>query len=166
MTYQPNITPAGATEEPQDFVHSQVSRDFSRLLVALRAAVKAEIDTLKIDAFTEEFKGLATDAESVWIDVIKIAEKTMRNQATRAEDDELRHVAALISISTYLDHSEDCKAYQLLVRDYSPIFPCSSATAVGRRTGQMIVIAREWFRTLDYAVLGHDPKAETLAAAM
>lgn len=165
MTYATAITAFATREEPQAFTHSPVSRDFSRLLIALRAAVNAEIDTLKIDAFTKEFKGLAANAESAWFDVINIAQTTMRSNAMRAEDDELRHVAALISISTYLAHSEDCKAYQLLVRDYSPIFPCSAETVTGRRTGQMIVIAREWFRTLDYVVLGRDPRAETQAAA-
>ena len=166
MTYQANNTPAGTTEEPQDFVHSPVSRDFSRLLIALRSAVEAEIDTLKFDVFDEEFKDRASRAENAWMDVINIAQKILRNDAMRAEDDELRHVAAHISISTYLEHSEDCQAYQTLVRDYSPIFPCSADTAVGRRSEQMIAIAREWFKTLDWAVLGRDPRAEMQAAAM
>ncbi|MEX1234987.1 MAG: hypothetical protein WEB56_08385 [Roseovarius sp.] len=166
MTYQTGITPAGTTEEPQGFTHSPVSREFSRLLVALRTAVDAELDTLDIDVFDIAFKDWVAGAEHAWRVVAELVQKTMRHKPMRDEDDELRHVAALIGFSTYLEHSEDCHAYNLLVRDYSPIFPCGAETATGRHTGQMITIAREWFRTLDIAVLGRTPTPEAQAAAM
>lgn len=165
MTYQPNITPAGTTEEPQGFPQSPVSRDFSRLLIALRTAVNAEIDTLDIDMFDIAFKHWVAEAENAWSVVANLAQQTMRNEPTSPGDHELRHVAALISFSTYLEHSEDCVAYNQLVRDYSPVSHCPADTPTALLTHQMIMIAREWFKTLDWAVLGRDPRVETQAAA-
>lgn len=166
MTYETTITAADAAEEPQGFTHSPISRDFAALLIALRKAVQAEINTLEIDVFDTAFKGWIDAAENAWCVVANLAQKTLRHKPTRPEDDELRHVAALVGISTYLEHSENCVAYNLLVKDYSPIFHCSADTATGRRTGQMIIVAREWFRTLDRAVLGRDQQAEARIATM
>ena len=166
MTYAIAITAPTATEEPQEFTHSPVSRSFSALLLALRAAVEAEIKTLETDIYTTTFRDQIHSAFNDWCLVFNYARQVLAHDPTRHQDDELRHVAALIGISTYLEHSEDCRAYNLLVRDYSPIFHCSAETPVGRRTIQMIDIARDRFKKLDRAVLSSECEAEAPAVRM
>ena len=166
MTYATAITAPAATEEPQEFTHSPVSRSFSALLLALRAAVEAEIKTLETDIYTTAFKVQVHSAFNDWCVVFNFVRQVLTHDPTRHEDDELRHVAALVGISTYLEHSEDCRAYNLLIRDYLPIFHCSAETPAGRRTIQMIDIARDRFRKLDRAVLSSEREAEAPAVRM
>lgn len=166
MTYATVITAPAATEEPQEFTHSPVSRSFSALLLALDAAVEAEIKTLETDIYTTTFRHRLHSAFNDWCLVFDFARQVLAHNPTRYEDDELRHVASLIGISTYLEHSEDCRAYNLLIWDYSPIFHCSAETPAGRRTIQMIDIARDRFRKLDRAVLSSEREAEAPAVRM
>ncbi|MFD0859239.1 hypothetical protein [Roseovarius aquimarinus] len=165
MTYQTAITANSSKEEPQGFTHSPVSQSFSALLLALRSAVEAEIDSLEADIHSVAFKKRMNDAAVDWRVVYNFVRTVLAQKPARPEDLELHYIASLIALSTSFEHSEDCPAYNLLVRDYSPIIQCCAESPTGQRTIEMIEIARKSFKTLDRAVLGRNPRAETQAVA-
>jgi len=149
MTYTTPIMADIATKDLQGFTHSAISREFSRMLTLLGAAIEMERDTEEVDVFDIAFKNWLDAAEDGWQHVSAAMERILAQPPVRCEDTSLQHLAFLIQLVLGFEDRDDCAAFNQMIDYHGAIFRCKNRTPVGRRTNRMIETAIAHYRTLN-----------------
>ncbi|WP_417480575.1 hypothetical protein [Maricaulis maris] len=137
-------TPFGVTEASRDvFRHSNISRKFTQLNIALAAYIEFERDLEHADCFDPAFLSWTTDAESARAEVLSLSGSIASLAVERCEDLPLKRSAMLTRAMIESASEAAFTSLHRLLGSHAELFACLDAGVVAARARQMLEICHD-----------------------
>lgn len=131
--------PSGVTKPAtQHFVHSPISRGFSKLLGALASYIEAERDITHAWSFDPAFDEWTRDAEAARTQVLTLIDTVRSARMIRSEDLPLSRMAMMCYALIEAHSTEEFLSAQKVLSETPSLFACLASGTVGWRTRQML----------------------------